>query len=182
MLHMVPAGTEGLVWFLGPPSHSCLLLCLVCTCFCAQGVVHSGLRIVGRGGSTAPVPAIPTQAGPGQVAPSTQARFKITGPCKEVASERTELPLFPSPQHHSWTEAGSVPRELGLAWIWCHPQQGSYLAGCRAHLGGKGRPEPCRSAPHLHPLPQTPPARCRAHSLQSGLHSPGDGEPLPPSC
>lgn len=65
------------------------LLQPVCTCFCAQGVVYRRLRVAGWGASTAPVPAVPTQAGPRQVAPPTQARFKVTGPCKELAGEHS---------------------------------------------------------------------------------------------
>lgn len=60
----------------GPPPR------LRLTCIGAPGVVHGRLGVAGGCGSTAPVPAVPAQAGRGQVAPATQARLKVTGSCE----------------------------------------------------------------------------------------------------
>lgn len=62
------------------------------------------------------------------------------------------------------------------------PQQAAHLAEHRARLGGEGRPEPCRNAPHLQPQPQTLPTGCRATGHAGWSRQPlrmREGSPLP---
>lgn len=141
------------------------------TCFCAQSVVHRGLGVAGRCGSTAPVPAIPPQAGPGQMAPATQASLKVTGTCKRPGQVSRAAPTPP-------LYSGGIPiagargraRQLGVGselvpamnHSRCRGQaRGSHLAEGRARPGAAGRPAPRRSAPHRRLPPQTPPVQAQ---------------------